>query len=43
MRKSALLFLCVAVMVAISSMVWAQGTQYPIIVVPTGEGPYTFS
>ena len=42
MRKYALLFLCVAVMVAIPSMVWAQEVEYPIIVVPTGEGPYTF-
>ena len=42
MRKSALLFLCVAVTVAIPSMVWAQGAEYPIIVVPTGKGPYTF-
>lgn len=42
MRKSTLLFSCVAVMVAIPSMVWAQGAEYPIIVVPTGTSEYTF-
>ena len=42
MRKSALFFSYLAVMVAIPSMAWAQGTDYPIIVVPTGTGQYTF-
>ncbi|NQV70095.1 MAG: MBL fold metallo-hydrolase [Pseudohongiella sp.] len=42
MRKSALLFLCRAVMVAIPSMVWAQEAEYPIIVVPTGTQSYSF-
>jgi glyoxylase-like metal-dependent hydrolase (beta-lactamase superfamily II) len=23
-------------------MAWAQGTQYPITIIPTGKGPYTF-
>ena len=42
MRKSALLFLSVSIMAAIPSMAWAQQEEYPIIVVPTGEGPFTF-
>ena len=42
MRKSALLFLSVTIMAAIPSMAWAQQEEYPIIVIPTGEGPFTF-
>jgi cyclase len=43
MKKRALLFLGVAMMTAVlPAMVWAQGETYPIIVVPTGKGPYTF-
>ncbi len=42
MKKCAVLLLGVAAMVAVPSMVWAQGVEYPIIVIPTGEGPYTF-
>ena len=42
MRKFALLFMCAAVMVAVPSMAWAQEEEYPIIVVPTDEGEYTF-
>jgi len=42
MRKSALLFLFVTVMAAIPSTVSAQQAEYPIIVIPTGEGPFTF-
>ena len=42
MRKSALLFLSVSIMAAIPSMAWAPQEEYPIIVVPTGEGPFTF-
>ena len=42
MRKSTLLFLSVAIMVTLPSMLWAQEENYPIIVVPTGEEEYTF-
>ena len=47
MKKSALLFSYVAVMVAIPSIVSpsmasAQEVEYPIIVIPTGEGPFSF-
>ncbi len=42
MRKSALLFSCVAVMVTIPSTVSAQEAEYPIIVVPTGTSEYSF-
>ena len=26
---------------ALSAMAWAQGTQYPITIIPIGRGPYT--
>jgi hypothetical protein len=42
MKKRALLFLGVAMMAALPAMLWAQGEKYPIIVIPTGKGPYTF-
>jgi len=42
MRQSASVFLCVAVIVTIPSMAWAQEVEYPVIVVPTGTGSYTF-
>lgn len=42
MKNSALLLLCVSVMLAFASMLWAQDTEYPIIVVPTGTEQYTF-
>ena len=42
MKKCALLVWGVAAMVTVPSMAWAQQTEYPIIVIPTGEGPYTF-
>jgi cyclase len=32
----------VAAMTSLSAMAWAQGTQYPITIIPTGKGPYTF-
>jgi cyclase len=32
----------VAAMIALSSIGWAQSAQYPIIVIPTGKGPFTF-
>src|SRR5262245_59806263 len=31
-----------AAVTALSAMVWAQGTQYPVTVIPTGKGPFTF-
>ena len=42
MRKTAALFVGVAAMVALPAMAWAQGAEYPIIVIPTGTGSYTF-
>jgi cyclase len=42
MKKFAWLLASVAVVGAIPSMAWAQGTEYPIIVIPTGTGPYSF-
>ena len=42
MKKSALLFLYIAALIAIPSSLWAQEVEYPIIVVPTGEGSYSF-
>jgi cyclase len=42
MKSRALLLLGVAALGAIPTMAWAQGTGYPIIVIPTGKGPYTF-
>jgi glyoxylase-like metal-dependent hydrolase (beta-lactamase superfamily II) len=42
MKSLALLLLGVAALGAIPTMVRAQGTEYPIIVIPTGKGPYTF-
>jgi len=43
MKKHALLFLGVAMVTAIiPAMVWAQGEKYPLIVIPTGKGPYAF-
>src|SRR5688572_1205845 len=43
MRNSTMLLLCVAGMIAVPSMVWAQVANYPIIVVPTGQDSYTFA
>ena len=42
MKRRALLLLGVAAMAAIPAMAWAQGTEYPITVIPPGKGPYTF-
>ena len=42
MMKRAALLLGVAAMAAGPAMVWAQGAQYPITVIATGKGPYTF-
>ena len=42
MKNRALLIFAVAAMMAISATPQAQGTEYPLIVIPTGKGPYTF-
>ena len=36
------LLIAVAAMATFSMSAWAQGTQYPVTVIPTGKGPYTF-
>ena len=41
-RGSLLFAVAVAAMTALSAMAWAQGTQYPITIIPIGRGPYTF-
>jgi glyoxylase-like metal-dependent hydrolase (beta-lactamase superfamily II) len=42
MKTGGLLLLVVASMAAISATPRAQGTEYPLIVIPTGKGPFTF-
>ena len=43
MKKGALLLVVVvAAMAGISAMVWAQGAEYPITLIPPGKGPYIF-
>jgi glyoxylase-like metal-dependent hydrolase (beta-lactamase superfamily II) len=42
MRKRVVFLTCVSAMVALPSIVWAQETQYPLILVPTGGDEYTF-
>src|SRR5215831_14470842 len=42
MKKRGLSLIAVAMMTALSAVAWAQGTQYPITLIPTGRGPYTF-
>ncbi|OFW21584.1 MAG: hypothetical protein A3H97_12850 [Acidobacteria bacterium RIFCSPLOWO2_02_FULL_65_29] len=32
----------VAAIAALPTMAWAQGSEYPIIVIPTAKGPFTF-
>ena len=41
MRYGRLLLGAVAI-AALSTGVWAQAGKYPIVLVPTGQGPYTF-
>jgi len=41
-NRGLLLIGLVAAMTSLSAMAWAQGTQYPITIIPTGKGPYTF-
>jgi glyoxylase-like metal-dependent hydrolase (beta-lactamase superfamily II) len=40
--KRAYLLIAVVAFAAASAMLRAQGAQYPIIVIPTGKGPYQF-
>src|SRR5229473_3262655 len=42
MKKRGLLLLVVTAMAGISAMMWAQGAEYPITLIPPGNGPYTF-
>src|SRR5437879_11159732 len=42
MKHLRLLFIAVAGMTVFSATAWAQGTQYPVTIIPTGKGPYTF-
>ncbi len=41
-KRHALLFWGMAAMAAIPAMVWAQRGEYPITVIATGKGPFTF-
>lgn len=42
MKRHALLFLGLAALAAVPALVRSQGAAYPITVIPTGKGPYTF-
>ena len=42
MKSRALLLLSVVALAAVPTMVWAQSAGYPLIIIPTGKGPYTF-
>lgn len=42
MRKRGLILFAVATMTALSATAWAQGTQYPITIIPPGKGPFMF-
>jgi cyclase len=42
MKSRALLLLSVVALGAMPMTAWAQGTGYPLIIIPTGKGPYTF-
>ena len=42
MKKRALWLLGLAAMAGIPAMVWAQGPEYPITIIPSGKGPYMF-
>src|ERR1700692_3952607 len=41
-NRGLLLFAAAAALTALSAMARAQGTQYPITIIPIGRGPYTF-
>src|SRR5262245_32136410 len=42
MKNVALFLLAVTVLVAVPGMVWTQEAGYPVTLIPTGKGPYTF-
>ena len=42
MTRRAWLVVGVAAVAALPGIMWAQGTQYPITLIPPGAGPYTF-
>jgi len=42
MKSRALLLMSVVALGAMPTMVWAQSTGYPLIIIPTGKGSYTF-
>jgi Metallo-beta-lactamase superfamily len=42
MKKRALLLFSATAMIALPAMAWAQGTRYPVTIIPPGKGPYTF-
>jgi cyclase len=42
MEKRVLLLLAMATMTVFAPQASAQGTQYPVTILPTGKGPYTF-
>jgi cyclase len=42
MKRRGLLLFSATAMIAFPAMAWAQGTQYPVTIIPPGKGPYTF-
>ena len=42
MKKIGLMLLAICAVTALSASAWAQGSQYPITVIPPGKGPFTF-
>jgi cyclase len=42
MKRRGLLLISATVMIALPAVAWAQGTQYPVTIIPPGKGPYTF-
>src|SRR5437868_15128403 len=42
MKTRTLVLMIVVATAAVPASVWAQQAGYPLIVIPTGKGPYTF-
>src|SRR5215472_10958703 len=42
MKQHGLFLFALVAIIALPLTAWAQGTQYPVTIVPTGRGPYTF-
>lgn len=42
MKKRVLLLFAMTTMTAFAPQAWAQVAQYPVTIIPTGKGPYTF-